>query len=174
MTAVTLPSPWVARWAGLIPPGGPVLDLAAGAGRHSRYLLEHGHPVTALDRDLRPLEPLAETSGFALVQADLEDGSPWPLPGRSFAGVVVTNYLWRPILPQVLESLGPGGVLIYETFAVGQEKFGKPSNPDFLLRPGELLELVRGKLLVRAYEHGLVEEPRPAMRQRLCALREAA
>jgi len=161
------------RWAGLIPAGGPVLDLAAGSGRHTRLLLARGHPVTALDRDLAGLADLAEESGFALVQADLENGSPWPLPGRQFAGVVVTNYLWRPILPQILASLAVGAVLIYETFAAGQERFGKPSNPDFLLRPGELLDLVHGRLLVRAYEHGLVEEPKPAMRQRICALREA-
>ncbi len=145
------PSPWIARFAALVPAGGAVLDLACGGGRHSRLFLDRGHPVTAMDRDVSQTR-LAE--GAELVQADLEDGSPWPLAGRSFDAVVVTNYLWRPLFPSILASLKPGGALLYETFADGNEKFGRPANPDHLLRRGELLDLARG-LTVVAYEDGI-------------------
>lgn len=166
-----LPSPWVTRWAGLIPTGGRVLDVAAGEGRHARYLAGLGHPVEAVDRDA---EALASAAGQGIVtrQADLEDG-PWPYEGAAFAGIVVCNYLWRPLLPRILEALAPRGVLIYETFAVGNERYGRPSNPDFLLRPGELLEAVRGRLAVVAFEQGFVSRPKPAMVQRLCAVNGA-
>src|ERR1044071_4064168 len=142
------PSPWVVRFAALVPRGGRVLDIAAGGGRHSLLFLDHGCRVTAVDRDtsLLPARPELE-----IVTADLEDGSPWPLPGRQFDGVVVTNYLHRPLLPQLVAALAQGGVLIYETFAIGNERFGRPSNPDFLLRPGELLGATQG-LRVIAYE----------------------
>src|SRR6185369_14904127 len=135
-----LPAPlaWVARHAGLVPKPGPVLDLAAVGGRHSRLFLDLGYRVTALDRDVSRLEDLP---GAEIIVADLEDGSPWPLRGRTFAGIVVTNYLHRPILPQIAAALGPGSVLIYETFGIGQERYGKPRNPEHLLRPGELLDL---------------------------------
>ncbi len=162
------PSEWVKRFAGLVPDGRPVLDLAAGNGRHSRLLRDLGHPVTAIDRDTARL---AELPGLTVIQADLEDGSPWPIEGR-FGGVVVTNYLHRPILPEIVWAVADGGVLIYETFAVGNEAFGKPSRPDFLLRPGELLEAAKG-LAVVAYENGLVRSPRPAVVQRICAVRSA-
>lgn len=163
------PSPWVARWAPLIRPGGEVLDLACGSGRHARFLAAQGFEVTAVDRDtaLFPDPP----PGVALVDADLE-GGPWPFPGRRFDAIVVTNYLHRPLLPVLADSLEPGGVLVYETFARGNERFGRPSNPDFLLAPGELLELARGRLRVVAYEDVVVREPRPAAVQRLCARRE--
>jgi hypothetical protein len=105
------------------------------------------------------------------VQADLEDGSPWPLPGRRFGAVVVVNYLWRPLFPQILESVATDGILLYETFAVGNEVYGRPDNPDFLLRPGELIELVQGRLQIVAYEHGYLGQPRPAIKQRICAVR---
>ncbi len=108
--------------------------------------------------------------GARFIQADLEDGAPWPLPGERFDGVVVTNYLYRPLLPTILDALKPGGVLIYETFMVGNERFGKPSNPAFLLRPGELLEAFAG-LAVMGFEEGELAEPKPAMIQRLCAVR---
>jgi SAM-dependent methyltransferase len=163
------PSPWVARWASLIRPGGEVLDLACGSGRHSRYLAQAGFEVCAVDRDpgLFPAPP----RGVELFGADLE-AEPWPFTGRRFDAIVVTNYLHRPLLPLLAEALGPGGVLVYETFARGNERFGKPSNPDFLLAPGELLEAVRGKLRVVAYEDLVVTAPRPAAIQRLCARRE--
>ena len=165
------PLTWITRFADRIPGGGPVLDLASGGGRHGRYLLGRGHPVTAVDIDVDGLDDIAGTPGLEIIAADLETG-PWPLAGRRFAGVVVANYLWRPILPAVVAAVAPGGVLIYETFALGNERFGKPSNPDFLLRPGELLDAVRGALTVIAYELTEERAPRPAMRQRICAIRE--
>ncbi len=160
------PSAWIVRFAPLIRPGGQVLDLACGSGRHARWLASLGFEVDAVDRDpsLFPEPP----EGVVLRSADLE-GAPWPYPGKRFDAIVATNYLHRPLLPVLVESLEPGGVLLYETFALGQERFGKPSNPDFLLRPGELLEAVRGRLRVVAYEDRVVEEPRPAAVQRICA-----
>lgn len=143
------PSPWVVRFAPLAPPGGTVLDVAAGSGRHARLFLDRGHPVVAIDRDPRRIIPRA---GLEIVTADLEDGSPWPLGGRRFGAIVVTNYLHRPLLPLLVDRLEPGGVLIYETFARGHERFGKPSNPAFLLEPGELLHAVAPSLRVVAFE----------------------
>ncbi len=164
------------RFAPLIPPG-EVLDLACGSGRHSRLLAALGHPVCALDRDAEALRALAGATAITPVQFDLENGAPWPFAPARFAGIVVTNYLHRPLFPAMLDSVAPGGVLIYETFASGNERYGKPSNPAFLLRPGELLELVRGagaeKWRVAAFEDGYVETPRPAMLQRICAIRAA-
>jgi len=150
-----------------------VLDLACGGGRHLRLLHGRGHPVTGLDRDLSGVADLAETPGVRLVEADLEDGAPFPLAGLRFAGVVVTNYLHRPLLPTLVEAVAPGGLLLYETFAQGNERFGRPRNPDFLLRPGELLEAVHGRLRVLAYEDLEVTEPRPAAVQRIAARHEA-
>ena len=163
------PSAWVARWAPLIRPGGTVLDLACGAGRHARWLARLGHEVRAVDRDTSLFADPPE--GVLLIEADLEAG-PWPYPGVAFAAIVVTNYLHRPLLPTLVGSLEPGGVLVYETFARGNERFGKPSNPAFLLAPGELLEAVGARLRVLAYEDLVVEEPRPAAIQRICARRE--
>lgn len=158
------PSPWVVRFAPLIPAGGTVLDLACGGGRHARFLLARGHRLTLLDRELAGVADLADAA--ELIAADLEDGSPFPLAGRHFDAVVVTNYLWRPLLPAIVAA---GDLLIYETFAAGNARFGRPSNPDFLLRPGELLTAVAGRMRVIAYEDIEVAEPRPAMVQRLCA-----
>lgn len=161
------PSPWIERFAPRVRAGGTVLDVAAGGGRHARLFLARGHVVTAVDRDPTRLPPHPR---LRVVAADLEDGSPWPLPGERFDAVVVTNYLWRPLLPAIVGAVAPGGVLLYETFAEGNARFGKPSNPDFLLRPGELLEAVRGRLVVAAYEHGEVTAPRPAVVQRIAAI----
>lgn len=171
MPANLEPSPWITRFAPLVRPGAAVLDLACGGGRHARLFLARGHPVTAVDVDLSELEDLRQHVQLESVQVDLEDGSPWPLPGRRFGAVVVTNYLWRPLFPPILESLEESGILLYETFARGNEAYGLPANPDFLLQPGELLEAVRGRLQIVAYEHGHVERPRPAVKQRLCAVR---
>ena len=153
-------------------PQGDVLDLACGGGRHARLLAAHGLSVIAVDRDIAMSVQLAE-AGIAPMQHDLEqDGASWPFePGR-FAGIVVTNYLHRPLFPYIVESLAPDGVLIYETFAQGNEHFGKPSNPAFLLAPGELLDLVRPALRIIAYEDGYVAEPKPAMVQRVCAVKQ--
>lgn len=167
-----LPSPWVTRFAPLIPAGGPVLDVAAGSGRHTRWLHARGHPIVAIDRDIAGLAEFMGQNDVEIIAADLETGSPFPLAGRTFAGVVVTNYLHRPILPALVAAVGPGGVLLYETFARGNERFGKPSNPDFLLQPGELLEAVRGRLRVIAYEDLEVTSPKPAMIQRIAAIAE--
>jgi len=165
------PSAWVARWAPLIPTGGAVLDLACGAGRHTALLRQRGHGVTAVDRDISRLGSLADDPKVAAIEADLEGGGPWPLGARRFAGIVVVNYLHRPLLPALIAAVDDGGILIYETFAAGNEQYGRPSNPDFLLRPGELLEAVAGRLTVIAYAFGLVERPKPAVVQRICARR---
>jgi SAM-dependent methyltransferase len=164
------PSDWVRRFSGLIPQGGFVLDLACGAGRHARFLAGLGHAVAAVDRDAAMLVGLAGLAGATTLQADLE-GGPWPYPGRRFAGIVVTNYLHRPLFPALADALAGGGVLIYETFMLGNERFGRPSNPDFLLRPNELLEAFGDGLTVVAFEQGEVAQPKPAVVQRLCAVR---
>jgi SAM-dependent methyltransferase len=162
------PSAWVVRWRHLVPHAGTVLDVACGGGRHARYFAQLGHAVTAVDRDAAAL---AGWSGIEPIQADIEDG-PWPCTGEAFAAIVVTNYLHRPLLPALVDAVAPGGILLYETFAQGNERFGRPSNPAFLLRHGELLEAVRGKLRVIAYEDLQIDEPKPAMVQRICAQRE--
>ena len=161
------PSDWVLRWAPLAGRG-PVLDLACGGGRHARLFAARGLEVVAVDR-----EDQVFPENIEFVRADLEDGSPWPLAGRRFAAIVVTNYLHRPLFPRIAESLDEGGVLIYETFMIGNEKYGRPSNPQFLLRPGELLQAF-ATLAVAGFEQGRVERPKAAMIQRLCALRGAA
>lgn len=169
-------SPWLERWAELLQPGMRALDLACGAGRHVRWLAERGLHVTAVDRDaaaLAEVQALQRDNDAAIevLAADLEAG-PWPLPGRQFDLVLVTNYLWRPLLPQIVASVAPGGVLIYETFALGQETIGRPRNPAFLLHPGELFDAVRGPLRVIAYEDRRLDAP-PRFVQRIAAVREA-
>jgi SAM-dependent methyltransferase len=167
-------SRWVRRWAHLVEEGGAVLDVASGAGRHARFFAARGHRVTAIDRDASALATMADVAGIATLTADIENG-PWPLtPGERFAAVVVTNYLHRPLFPHLIDALAPGGVLIYETFAQGNETVGKPSNPAFLLAPGELLDRMRPQLRVVAFQDGFLAEPRPAYVQRICALREHA
>jgi len=144
-----------------------VLDLACGAGRHTIWFAGRGAKLTALDRNGPLIAPLAAIA--EVIVADIEAG-PWPLAGRRFDAVIVTHYLWRALLPVIVESVAPGGVLIYETFAEGNAAFGKPSNPDFLLRPGELLRAAAGLRIV-AYEDGFLDTP-PRCIQRLAAVRE--
>jgi SAM-dependent methyltransferase len=164
-------SDWVQNHAGLLTVGGRILDLAAGSGRHARYFNGLGFQVTALDRDISDLGDLA-ARGVEVLAADLENGSPWPLGNRRFDGIIVTNYLHRPLFPHLAAALAPKGVLIYETFGVGNERFGKPSNPNFLLRPGELLQFAAEHgLQVLAYECGEVAKPKPAIIQRMAARR---
>lgn len=164
------PSSWVQRWVHLVSPKGTVLDLACGHGRHMQWLQGQGHQVTGVDR---APEALATASAFGeTVLADIENG-PWPLMNgpqpRLFNAVVVTNYLWRPLLPVIRQSLASGGVLIYETFAQGNETVGKPSRPDFLLQSGELLKVCDG-LRVVAFEDGFLEQPERFV-QRIVAIR---
>lgn len=164
------PSDWIVRWSHLVPAGGTVLDLACGRGRHVRWFAGRGHAVTALDRDaeaVRLLTGLAE-----VIVADVEQG-PWPLAGRQFDAVVVTNYLWRPLWPSIVRSVAPGGCLLYETFAIGHEALGRPSRPDFLLQPGELLQRASPELAVVAYEAGRLDGPARLV-QRLAAWRRPA
>ena len=167
------PSDWVCRYAPLIRAGGRVLDVACGGGRHARVLAGLGLRVEAVDRAAEVLGGLAGVAGVTVRVADLENG-PWPYAGEQFDGVIVTNYLHRPLYPRLLAALAPDGALIYETFAVGNERFSRPSNPAFLLKPGELLELARGRLHVIAYEDLYVEAPQPAMVQRICAVNRTA
>lgn len=168
------PSPWVQRWSHLVPAGGRVLDVACGAGRHMFWFHARGHQVTGVDRSP---EAIVSTSALAragaeIVQADIE-GGPWPFEGRQFDAVVVTNYLWRALFPVLLASVAPGGVLIYETFAHGNASVGRPSRPEFLLQPGELLDLCRPALRVIAYEDGFLDQPGRFV-QRIAAVRETS
>jgi SAM-dependent methyltransferase len=162
------PSPWIVRWEALIP-AGPVLDVACGAGRHARWFAARGRDVDAVDRDAHAIEALNAVAGVRALAADIENG-PWPYRGRRYAAVVVANYLHRPLLGDLVDCVAAGGVLLYETFALGNERYGRPSNPDFLLQPGELLDVVRPKLRVVAYEDLYVERPKPALVQRICAV----
>ena len=157
------PSAWVEKWAPRVARG-PVLDLACGGGRHSRFFRDLGFDVVAVDRERADLE------GIRFVQADLENGGPWPLAEQRFGAVVVTNYLHRPLFPHLRASLAAGGIVIYETFMAGNERFGRPSNPEFLLQPGELRSAF-ADLEELGFEEGEVESPKRAMIQRICALK---
>ena len=169
------PSAWVARFAPLIGTAGPLLDLASGSGRHGRLFLGRNDPVVFVDIDVRPLADLARHPGALVVRADLERGDGWPFGEDAFAGVVVTNYLYRPLLTPLCRALRPGGVLIYETFAIGNARYGRPATAAFLLRAGELLDVARAAgLTVVAYEHGVVSSPRTAVVQRACAVRPSS
>ena len=166
------PSAWITRFGPSVAAGGAVLDVACGRGRHVRWFLERGHPVLAVDRDMSGVDDLRHEPGFEVLPFDLETGAPFPTGARTFAAVVVTNYLWRPILDDVAAAVAPDGWLLCETFARGNERLGHPTNPDYLLRPGELLELARAHgLHVVAYEDVVIDEPRPAAVQRLAARR---
>ena len=167
------PSPWIVRFAHLVPAGACVLDLACGYGRHARFFAARGAQVLAVDCDAAALATLAGTPGIDVRQADLEDEA-WPLGGQRFDAIVVSHYLHRPLFPALRAALGPHGTLLYETFAQGNEAYGRPSNPDFLLRPGELLAWATAApeaLTVVAFEQGRVDlGGRPAVTQRLAAV----
>ncbi len=162
------PSGWVKRWMGLLTPDSRVLDVACGYGRHTRLANQQGHRVVAVDCNQEALSALASLPDVSIVAADIE-AHDWPLAGQRFDAVIVTNYLHRPLFPALLDAVCPSGLLIYETFARGNERFGRPSNPEFLLDPGELLDLVRPALRVLGYEDVFQDEPKPAMVQRICA-----
>ena len=163
-------SPWVQRWSALVPGGARVLDVACGSGRHVRWFAARGALVTAIDRDAPALAALRSLPDVELIEADIEE-QPWPLAGRRFDAVVVTNYLWRALLPTIVASVAEGGVLIYETFARGNETIGRPANPDFLLAPGELLRAASG-LRVIGYEDGFIAAGPQRFVQRIAAVRE--
>ncbi len=163
-------SPWVLRWIGVPGARRNVLDLACGAGRHARDCAKRGYIVTAVDRDVNALASLAEVPGVEILIADLE-GAPWPFAPASFDIVIITNYLHRPLFGAISTSLREGGLLIYETFMIGNERHGRPSNPAFLLKPGELLAAFSGMLTVVAFEQGRVNNPKPAIVQRYCGVR---
>lgn len=169
LPALPPPSPWITRWARQLPTGARVLDVACGAGRHARWFYEKNHAVTGVDQAQAAIESIAPW--MEAICADIEAG-PWPLAGREFDCVVVTNYLWRPLFPALLASLAPGGLLLYETFAQGQEAFGRPARPEFLLRPGELLQVCAG-LRILGYEEGVLDAPTRCV-QRIAAVRAAA
>lgn len=177
--SITTPSPWVARFSSIIPNGGHVLDLACGGGRHTAHLLDGGYRVTALDKDTGAVsDRLSGHADLTIVSTDLETGSdPFvtdgALNGETFDGIVVVNYLYRPLMTALVNALKPGGVLIYETFARGNEVYARPRNPDHLLQAGELLDIVSGHLQVVAYEHGRIEaNDLPGVKQRLVAVRD--
>ena len=162
----------VERFSGSVEDGGSVLDLACGAGRHGRIFLERGHKIGFLDIDTQALADITTRRRAEIITADLESGAAWPLGARRFDAVIVTNYLWRPILRDIIAAVAPGGILIYETFAAGNEAFGRPRNPDHLLRRGELLEAVRGHLKVLAYAHCTQGSPIRRVVQQIAAVRE--
>jgi SAM-dependent methyltransferase len=170
----TDPSPWVVRHAGLASTRGRVLDVACGAGRNGRFFLQRGHPTVFVDIDAANVRDLAGTNGVEILEIDLETKTPnaWPYEPASFAVVVATNYLWRPLIPTLIDSVAPGGVFLYETFAIGNEVFGRPKNPDFLLKAGELLEMMRGKLRVVAFGQETHPDPNPAVIQHIAAMRD--
>jgi len=163
------PSPWVTRFLAGVKPGGTVLDVACGSGRHLRHALDHGFAVTGVDRDLSDARDLEGHGRVTLIETDLEDGNPFPLAGQRFDCVLVTNYLWRPLFPDLVACVAGDGVLIYETFALGHQRHGKPSRSEFLLGPNELLGFVLPDLVVVAYEHGEIAGARPRIVQRIAA-----
>ncbi|MDA8456317.1 class I SAM-dependent methyltransferase [Acidovorax sp. GBBC 3334] len=170
MHSLGTPSDWIVRWAHLVPPGGTVLDVACGTGRHLGWFHARGHRVVGVDRSAEAIEALGALGERAeRVCADIEQG-PWPFAGRRFGAVVVTHYLWRPLLPAIADAVAPGGVLLYETFAQGNETVGRPARPDFLLAHGELLRACEG-LRVVAYEDGFLPAPERFV-QRVAAVRE--
>lgn len=165
------PSAWFSRYQPLIKKGGTMLDVAAGGGRHARFFADQGHHVTVVDRNVEPLKAIGDTHGCEVIEADLEDGSPWPLKGRTFDAVIVCNYLNRPLFDRLINSLATNGIFLYETFALGNEVYNRPRNPEHLLKSGELLDHVAGKLQVISYQHGILQgDECPGVKQMICAV----
>ena len=167
----TPPSEWVKKHIKIIRKNGIVLDLACGAGRHTRLLLETGRRVFALDCDINKLIDLRDNDSVTIIKHDLETANSWPFSPQTFDGIVVTNYLHRPLYSYIIDSLAVNGVLIYQTFAVGNEKYGRPQNPDFLLKENELLEVFGKRLEVVHYSHGYIHNPSPAVMQNICCVK---
>ena len=165
------PAAWVQKHVPLIPKTGQVLDLACGNGRHTRFLLEEGHTVLAIDKNITGLSDISGQENLETMTADLEDGSAFPLQGREFSGIVIVNYLHRPLFEDLIDVLAEGGVLIYQTFMRGNEAHGRPRNPDFLLKENELKNVFGSRLKVLAFEQGYEEHPSPAIVQKICAVK---
>ncbi len=172
-TSRDAPSAWVTRFAALIRPDGCVLDFACGRGWHARWLAAKGFRVEAVDRDLAALSTLRQVPGIAIRQADLENGG-WPYDGRVFDAVIVTRYLYRPRMRKLLALVAENGILIYETYMRGQQKYGRPRNPDFLLEPGELPDWLDAHWRIVAFEQDEAGNPQSGCLQRICAIRKAA
>ena len=165
-----MPSEWIREHTKLISPGGSVLDLACGSGRHTSFLLKRGNNVTALDRDISQLKDVPETKNLKILEHDLEGALRWPFAPQAFDGIIVANYLYRPLFSEIVKSLAPQGILIYQTFAVGNEKYGHPRNPQYLLSKDELLQVFGKRLHVVKYSHGLIKRPFPAVMQSICCI----
>jgi SAM-dependent methyltransferase len=170
MTMPTTPSAWIVKYAPLIRSGGHVLDLACGSGRHAIWLAAQGYLVDAIDRDATAMAAMAGLDNIHTQLADLEATTAYQFT-QQYDGIVVSRYLYRPLLPRLAAILKPGGVLIYETFMQGNERYGKPSNPDFLLQPNELLTHYAESLRIAAFKQGDEQTPTPAVMQRICALK---
>ena len=166
------PLDWVVQHARQIATHGQVLDLACGGGRHTRYLLGLGYRVTALDRDTGALSDLANHPDLRILESDLEDGSAWPLASEVFEGIVVSNYLYRPLYGSLVNALATGGLLIYQTFSDGNAAYGKPRNPNFLLRENELLDVFGPRLTVLDFDQGYTDHPSPAVIQKICCRKQ--
>ena len=173
---LSAPSDWIVRFAPLIKPQAKILDIATGSGRHALWLADQGYQITAIDRDLSGLKAYLDadqqrTTNIELIEADLETDTVWPLGKRQFDAIIITNYLHRPLFPAIRNVMTSSGVLLYETFALGNEAYGRPSNPDFLLKPGELIKTVRANFDILGFEHGLRRIPSPAIIQRVAAVK---
>ena len=166
------PLDWIVQHAGQIAAPGNVLDVACGRGRHTRYLLSLGYRVTALDRDTGAVSDLAGRPNLRIMENDLEDGSPWPVAGEVFQGIVVSNYLYRPLYDALVDALATGGILIYQTFSDGNAAYGKPRNPNFLLRENELLDVFGPRLTVLDFNQGHTDHPSPAVIQQICCRKQ--
>lgn len=166
------PSDWVRRFHSLIRPSGNVLDLACGSGRHTHFFLDKGFFVTAVDREIDELKEFSSLKRLEILKYDIEGSEEWPFSDRTFDGVIVVNYLYRPIFPKLSEVIAKDGLLIYQTFFEGNEVFGRPRNPDFLLKPNELLDVFGNKLKIICFEQGYVNDPSPAMIQGICCRKE--
>lgn len=170
-TKIKNPSIWVIRFASQVKSRGTVLDLACGSGRNGRWFLKAGNRVTFLDRDISALADLDNNQQAEILCSDLEHGAPFTLGGQPFDGVVVTNYLQRDILGDICDAVTPGGLLLYETFGIGNATYGRPRNAKYLLEPGELIKMVRADFDILGYEHGLRRMPSPAIIQRVAAVK---